>query len=249
MHHEAGDPDRRQQIPDIGLRVDVEEPLHVAWPSERAHQGREVLDVARIMLGPSVDLVHPLSGERFGSPRFSESRVIRVGFLLRGSERIVGCPELTSRGSVRDQTGGAIGQRCREHRRDREAAVLEGKQHGACRADRVHDRPDVLHPVLERELLFAEEMVGQPAAAAVEQDQAAEGREAPQEHPGQPAPPDLTQTEGRRHHDQVDRSVACDLVRDVDAVDRLGVVGLGCGRLCHGRSVRCARLVGKRGGS
>jgi hypothetical protein len=75
-------------------------------------------------------------------------------------------------------------------------------------------------------LLSVEDVVGQPRASAVEQDQPAKRREPLQECAGVPPTPDLAETETARDEHEVDCAAPCDLIGDMDSVGRLGVAGL-----------------------
>ena len=135
----------------------------------------------------------------------STSAISASGFLLHDAEGVVGGPQLSSHGAVRDESGGALRKGRGEHRGDGEASGLEPQQGGASRVGCVHDRTDILHPALEGELLLSiEDVVGQPRASAVEQDQPAERREPLQECAGAPPTPDLAESETARDEHEVD---------------------------------------------
>ena len=102
------------------------------------------------------------------------------------------------------------------------------EQRSALGADRLEDRADVVHPLLEGRQLGVGDAVGEPRAALVEEDEAREGGEALEEvHHRRLLPHHLDVRDPARHIDEVARTVARDLVRDVEVpaarVARLGL--------------------------
>ena len=109
-----------------------------------------------------------------GFPSSRHLSDLGVEIARRRADRVVGGPLGASLGSVRDQAGGPLGQGCREHRRDREAR-LHAEHDGTDRARRVHHGPDVFHLRFQGQLLLAlQDVVGQPRATPIQQDQSAE---------------------------------------------------------------------------
>src|SRR5215210_40764 len=101
------------------------------------------------------------------------------------------------------------------------------EQGGVLGADRVHDGANVVHPLLERRQLIVGDVVGEAGAALVEQDQARERREPPEEaRQLRLLPHELDVRDPAGNVDEIERPLAHDLVGDVD-VAASGVARLG----------------------
>src|SRR5207253_7793007 len=108
-----------------------------------------------------------------------------------------------------------------------EAPVLRGEERDPFRADGLHHGPEVVRQILEWRKVLRREAVGQPGAAPVDEDQPRERRELLEEagiRKELPLPEEVRRVAGEI--EQVDRTVADDLVRDIDALGRLRVPGL-----------------------
>jgi hypothetical protein len=82
-------------------------------------------------------------------------------------------------------------------------------------ADGVHDRANVVHPLLERGQTVGRDGVGEPGPPLVEQDEPGE-RPEPLEEPGEPRllPHEFDVGDEPGDVDEVEGSIADDLVRD-----------------------------------
>ena len=110
-------------------------------------------------------------------------------------------------------------------------ALRESEQRGALRAGGVHHRADVVHAILQRRRRG--DRVGKPRAALVEQDQPRERGELVEEARDPRVRPLQVQVRDEaRHEHEVERTVADDLVGDVD-LTALRVVGLRRHRRTH----------------
>ncbi len=137
---------------------------------------------------------------------------------------IIGCPHPARETAADDDCRGPFRVRRREqdgHRR----ALGQAEQSSALRPDRVHDGANVVHPGLQRRR--AAHPVGHAGSALVEANQPARGRQPLEERDKTLHPPgDLDVSDEPGNEDEIERSSARHLVRDVD-IPALRVMGLG----------------------
>ncbi len=153
----------------------------------------------------------PVGGDELGGGLAKRLRGRGPGVV----RRLRGAPH----GAVEHQSGHALGMSGREQDAHR-PALGDPEQGRPLGPGGVHDRPDVVDPLLERRHLG--DGVGQPGAALVEDDQARERAEPLEEASERRRLPLELEVGGEaEHEDQVDRPVADDLVGD------RGVAGLG----------------------
>ena len=127
-------------------------------------------------------------------------------------------------GAVEDERGYAVGIG-RGEQGGHGPAFGDSEEGCPLAADRVEDRTDVRHRLLEGRR--ARGTVGQALTALVEEDQAREGREPVEQARGRRVLPDGLDVEDEaRDEHEVERTLAMDLVRDADAV-ALCVAGRG----------------------
>ena len=218
VEDERRDVDRGQD----GSHVDVQEHLEDLLDHRRArrgalHAGGELHRLGIVREARREELDHPLrvlppvGGDELGgglAKRLSGRGPRVVGRLGRAPHR-----------AVEHQRGDALGVGGREQDAHR-PALGDPEQGRPLGPGGVHDRPDVVDPLLEGRHLG--DRVGQPGAALVEEDQARERAEPLEEASERRRLPLELEVGGEAEdEDQVDRPVADDLVGD------RGVAGLG----------------------
>ena len=134
--------------------------------------------------------------------------------LRRPTPGIIGCPHGPRIAAPENERSGPLRVRCREENAHGNA-LLEPDDRGSLRACGIHDRPQVVHPRLERR--NAVHRVGHPGAPLVEDDETRERRQ-PAAEVAVPRrlPTELHVRDITGHEDDVERTVARDLVGDVD---------------------------------
>ncbi len=150
---------------------------------------------------------------------------VSVQHRRRVAPRVVNCLGHPSEGPVQHERRDPLGVAGREQHRHL-PALRQPEQRCPFRPSGVHDRAQVLHPVLERRRPL--NRIRHAEAAAIEEDQSAEG--------GQPTkavrnggilPRHLDMRDIPEDRDQVERTIAHDLIGDVEVVSRPHVAGLG----------------------
>jgi hypothetical protein len=153
----------------------------------------------------------------------------------------VGCPGGAHIGTVHDQTQDAV-RVGRSEQRAQRASIGLTEYDGPPGAGGVHHRAEVIHPGLEVWEFLVGHPVRQSHASLVEEDEPGEGPETSQEtgivrirpvqvHIGDPS----------GYVNEVDGAIPEDLIRDMDAIRRLGIAGLGHVHRCIFASVASAR--------
>jgi len=134
---------------------------------------------------------------------------------MSGDPHLISVPSLGI-ATHEDQGGGPI--RIRRGEQDGHVAALRvPEQRRAFRADGVHHRADVVHPLFERWQLIERHRVREPRSSLVEDDQPRERRESLQEaRVIGLVPHELDIRDPARHVHEVERSLADHLVRDAD---------------------------------
>lgn len=131
-------------------------------------------------------------------------------------DRVVGCPRQTRRRVPQDERARSVRIGCREHR-GHDSAFPASKDRRPLRAGRVHDRSDVVHPLLQPGKRAQGCRVGQADAVLIEGDHATEGAQTPEESlEGRDFWPALEMKEPLRDEHEVDLALTQYLVRDVN---------------------------------
>ena len=230
VHDEGRHGDRRQHVADVDLAVHPQERQRGPRARRASQERSPGLAIARLVRAArrghaGIDRVGPVALELL-EPRVE----LLLGHQLRARAR---------EGAVEDQRGRALRVGRGEERAHR-AALGDAHQRGPLRPDRVHDRADVVHPLLQDRQLVHGHPVGEPGAALVEDDQPCERREPPAKGRLERIVPGELDVRGpARHEHEVDGPVADHLVGDVD-VAALGVPGLRrhCVSVLHARRPR-----------
>ena len=217
MQHQRRDPHGGEQ------RAHVDLGIHAA---ERDRRGRTRAD-ALIACPPFAEMRPRQHAGRECGERLSRSPGLLGAFdenLQLGGRQHPG--EEMRVGAVEHQRARAF--RIGRGEQDRHRPAFRGaEQHGALRANRVHHGAHVVHPGLEVRQMMRVDPVGKPGAALVEQDEAAEGTEPPQQMGvARVLPMDVQVGDEAGHEHQVDRPVADHLIGDPN-ITASGVTGLG----------------------
>jgi hypothetical protein len=217
---------RRQDIPDIDLRFGHEERDGVARAGGAAQPGRVLSKPLGVVADVRPYILPLFLGERQRSPTAFNCIDVLIPCLLAPGPRILRVPLAESRGCARHEGGDAIRVSRGEHCTQCESLFErhEGRPFGS---GVIHHRSDVVHHGLEREVRFAgNDVVREPRPSSIEQDQSGEPGEPHGEprHLG-PLPYLLDVEDEPGHEDEVARTLAQDLVGDVDPVGGLRVAG------------------------
>ncbi len=203
VQDDRGRLDGGQHVSDVGGRHSRDD------VSDRSGTAREPLARSPPRLHHVVGVRPEAQDARPVSPTLDDVVDDRVAPLLGQSRYPGDCV-----GPEQGESARALGVRGREQHGHR-AALVVPEHGGAFGADCVHDGADVVHPRLE--VVDSAVAVGEPRASLVEADEPRERRQ-PLEEGGVPRlfPVELEVAGKPGHEDEVERPVACDLVRDRD---------------------------------
>jgi hypothetical protein len=216
-----------RRSPDVHAAIHVGPDDGIARSAQGAHPRREILDLGRVILGARMEGRDPASGELVRPPQPFDLGDLSVVLGGRRSERVVGRPQPAGSRSVDDESGCAIRMHGGEHHRDGGTRRFQTEQDGTVRSGGIHHRANVLGAALERELLRSiDHMVGHAGPSQIDRDQAAEGGKTFQERGGVSTLPDLGEAKTGYDENEIDRTIANELVGDMDAVVRLRVPSL-----------------------
>jgi hypothetical protein len=130
-------------------------------------------------------------------------------------------------GAVEYQGGGTLGIGRGEQHAHR-AALGAAHEHGSLRADRIHDGPQVVHPLFQRREISDRDRVGEPGAALIESDQSCKRAKAANATREWWILPSVLQVGNEAQHpDEINQAIPNDLIGNVDiaalSVERLGL--------------------------
>ena len=211
VEHERRHADRRQHVANVDLGV---------HPRQR-HGGARARAHAQVGCPPLAERgIGGLRGRPHldadgASPLGDHLVAERIALLARRAPRVVLVAQPPGVAADHHERLGLLRVRRREQAAQR-AAFGDAQQDRALRSHRVHDRPHVVQPLLERGQLRDGDRIGQPRPPLVEQNQARHRRQASEE-PGERrlAPEVLEMRDPTHDEDQIDRAGSHDLVGDV----------------------------------